>query len=572
MTPAAAGRDPPDRCRVPASSRQASLAESQANLALARKAVDDSFTRVSESSLLNVPGLRPLRRDLLQSALAFYEEFLRRGGDGPGILADLAATQCASRAGLLRPGREGEGAPALRRAAELYDKTLTARPDEVALLERQSEVWHRLGDLDYRTDKRPANAAYRKAIAIRERLAAAHPAEPRFRMALSRSLNGLALTTVPVAEVRDAYRRSLELRLELADEIPEDADLLHGLGESFINMGNVLWSDGHRDAAVELTTHAIDYGRAARGTPAARPGIRVGPGEQLTAMSPLTAGSSGAATRPWRCRPRASPSCASSRPTIPRSPPTGASWAMRLSPHCRYLEELGRTNEAVSSYRQAAEIQETKSDPDADTLMAATFFRGRVAVLLAGKAVERGYLSWPESARHEVDRAVADLEAAVARGYRRADLVRRNAFFKLLLTRDDMKALLAEMERPPARSAPGKAEIPSAAASTPSPLDRPDRLEEDRILGELTIGLLAEDAGAPDRAAHGWKRCWTGSKARRKSGPDSPGLEPFVQSIRLRLGEQLWQDGKLAEARRLWDDVLAPVRRRPADDRGDRPS
>ncbi len=55
--------------------------------------MDDSFTKVSESALLNVPGLRPLRRDLLQSALAFYEEFLRRGGDEPGVLADLAATQ-----------------------------------------------------------------------------------------------------------------------------------------------------------------------------------------------------------------------------------------------------------------------------------------------------------------------------------------------------------------------------------------------------------------------------------------------------------------------------------------------
>ena len=40
-------------------------------------------------------------------------------------------------------------------------------------------------------------------------------------MALSRSLNGLAISANKLdAEVRDAYRRSLELRLKLADEIP----------------------------------------------------------------------------------------------------------------------------------------------------------------------------------------------------------------------------------------------------------------------------------------------------------------------------------------------------------------
>ncbi len=91
-----AGRDAEAR-RIDADAQrhraQASLAESQASLALARKAVDDSFTKVSESALLNVPGLRPLRRDLLESALEFYEELIRRGGNDPGVVADLAATQ-----------------------------------------------------------------------------------------------------------------------------------------------------------------------------------------------------------------------------------------------------------------------------------------------------------------------------------------------------------------------------------------------------------------------------------------------------------------------------------------------
>ncbi len=106
---------------------QVSLAESQASFALARKAVDDSFTKVSESSLLNVPGLRPLRRDLLESALAFYEELIRRGGNDPSVLADLAATQ--ARVGQIQSdlrATKGESGAAVRGGALRQDSGCAA--------------------------------------------------------------------------------------------------------------------------------------------------------------------------------------------------------------------------------------------------------------------------------------------------------------------------------------------------------------------------------------------------------------------------------------------------------------
>ncbi len=183
-----------------------------------------------------MPGLRPLRRGLLESALKFYEEFLRRGGDEPSLLADLAATQAQVGQILADLGEQDKARVALRQAIELYDKTLVRRPDDVLLLERQVRGLAPARRPRLPDGWPPANAAYRKAIAIRERLAAAHPAEPRFRMALSRSLNGLAITSRSAPSVRDAYRRSMELRLKLADEIPEDPDLLHGLSESFLNL------------------------------------------------------------------------------------------------------------------------------------------------------------------------------------------------------------------------------------------------------------------------------------------------------------------------------------------------
>ena len=48
----------------------------EANFAKARAAVDEYFTRVSEDQLMTAPGLQPLRRELLRSALEFYEQFV----------------------------------------------------------------------------------------------------------------------------------------------------------------------------------------------------------------------------------------------------------------------------------------------------------------------------------------------------------------------------------------------------------------------------------------------------------------------------------------------------------------
>ena len=56
--------------------RQQKIAE--ANFQLARRAVDDYLTRVSENRLLRVAGLQPLRKELLESALSYYQGFLNQ--------------------------------------------------------------------------------------------------------------------------------------------------------------------------------------------------------------------------------------------------------------------------------------------------------------------------------------------------------------------------------------------------------------------------------------------------------------------------------------------------------------
>ena len=57
----------------------------------AQAAVDRYLSEVSENRLLNVPGLQPLRKELLVAARSFYEDFVNERGDDPSVRTDLGA-------------------------------------------------------------------------------------------------------------------------------------------------------------------------------------------------------------------------------------------------------------------------------------------------------------------------------------------------------------------------------------------------------------------------------------------------------------------------------------------------
>jgi eukaryotic-like serine/threonine-protein kinase len=111
--------------------------EAQENLEDALAAVDQLLTRLADDRLADVPQMEPIRRDLLQDALKFYQKFLARKSDDP----------------LIR-----------REAARFYQRIGT--------------IYNTLGqDAD-------ANEAYLKAIAMKEELGAASSRDPGERSEL----------------------------------------------------------------------------------------------------------------------------------------------------------------------------------------------------------------------------------------------------------------------------------------------------------------------------------------------------------------------------------------------------
>ena len=97
------------------------------NLRNARDAVDRYFTLVSESTLLDVPSQRPLRRELLNSAMDYYQDFAEQNGNDPELRAELAATYF--RMAAIEHQLREPGYASLQTAIEIVEELVDANVD-----------------------------------------------------------------------------------------------------------------------------------------------------------------------------------------------------------------------------------------------------------------------------------------------------------------------------------------------------------------------------------------------------------------------------------------------------------
>jgi len=111
--------------------RQQKMAEENFNLA--RRAVDDYLTRVSENRLLRVPGLQPLRKELLESALTYYRGFLSQRKDDLTLQKDMALAHARLAGITAEIGSKDEAMTILDQALAIRKKLQAAEPKNPAL-------------------------------------------------------------------------------------------------------------------------------------------------------------------------------------------------------------------------------------------------------------------------------------------------------------------------------------------------------------------------------------------------------------------------------------------------------
>ena len=243
-------------------------AQALANYRRARSAIDAYFTLISENKLLDVPGLQPLRKDLLESALQFYKDFTLERTNDPELLVDLATTYM--------------------RLSEIYH-TVDRNDDAVAAIDRAVVVIERL-----RRDFPDNRSAPSQVGRILEGLS---PVETRMEMPKDPEAAFSALT------------RLIDALQALADENPDElgfqsdiAALCHRTGDLLTSEGKtakgVPYFDRARNILEKLTKSADRNCGAAR-----RFGPRVpAPGGQAATDPPAKGGGDSRARRPGVAR------------------------------------------------------------------------------------------------------------------------------------------------------------------------------------------------------------------------------------------------------------------------------
>ena len=287
----------------------------EANLLKARAAVDDYLTTVSESTLLrsSLPGLQPLRKELLQTALRYYQDFVRDNQTDPAVRFELAAATFRVGVVTAEIDSQEKGLKYLFDARDLLQGMAAAQPsgaDYRAELGRcLIRIGYVLADLGKSQD---AMASFKQGIDLLEAILPDRPADDLLRSDLAFGHHYLSLRQVEMGmydEGSQHSRRAIELRQELADRKPSEPRYRSDLALSINNLSFAQVQAGRLTEALQTARNAEAL-------------------ERLLVRE-----------QPWNASVR---------------------WTLSLSVRGQaiILQSLGRKQESLARYRESAEIMD----------------------------------------------------------------------------------------------------------------------------------------------------------------------------------------------------------------------
>jgi eukaryotic-like serine/threonine-protein kinase len=285
--------------------------DAERNFQRARQAVDDYFTLVSQSTLFEVPGLQPLRKELLESAVRYYQMLAKERGDDPGVLAELVVSNfrlaqvlyevakhddavAAMNAGLdaaeqldrehpgalekhlktagfwngdrrvrirTTPPRDWMAASnTLQRFARLWERFVREDPAVTSFRSDLGNIYQKLGDLLMPYDTDQATLFNGKAVAIWEQLSREQPGDPRFRDALAECCEWYHVKSAHLGKPDDEAMcsRVIALREQLIAEHPGVPKYHQGLVRNLGDLAARLANGGRLEEAVAAHRRQVD--------------------------------------------------------------------------------------------------------------------------------------------------------------------------------------------------------------------------------------------------------------------------------------------------------------------------
>jgi serine/threonine-protein kinase len=356
-------------------------------------------------SLLAVGSLQHQTGDM-SGAQASYEEALRLA---EGLTASVDAVDplqavlglAHQRIGEMfeDTGRPAEALESLERGLAIYQKLADAHADVAPFQSDLGTGYNGVANLLLRAGKPTESLnATERALAIRQKQADANPSITRFQSDLGASYHSLGyslqLADKP-AEALAAYQRALTIRQRLADANRNVTKFQADLSHNHEGIGWVLEQTGKPAEALAAFERA------------------------LAIMQKL----------------------ADANPDVTH-------WQSKLALNLCFVgssqQKAGRTSEGAASIRKAVAIWERLPTltPDARYNLACSH------ATLAGMAADPNSGMTAAEGRAEAERAMHWLRHAVAAGYRKLDLMRKDADLDPLRSRDDFQLLMMDLAMP----------------------------------------------------------------------------------------------------------------------------
>jgi serine/threonine protein kinase/tetratricopeptide (TPR) repeat protein len=287
------------------------------NLARARKAVKDYFFQVADNRRLKEADLHTLRRDLLASAVPFYEEFVKQMHDDPELEEERAYAY--GDLAMLR-GHLGDLEKALaghEQRRVIFARLAAKFPKKPGYREAVAQSYRNIGNV-YKSRNQPdkAEAAMREALRLMDALYVEYPTFPPYRHDLAGMCGNLGIILRKNGRPDEALRyqkRAFDLFARLVAEFPSAPNHRHGLALCHANLG-ALYRDLSRPAdALKSKQRGVEL------------------------LGKLAA-------------------------EFPTNPEYRGDWASLLNNMSVMLCELGRRNEGLEAQQQALRIQEKLAD------------------------------------------------------------------------------------------------------------------------------------------------------------------------------------------------------------------
>jgi serine/threonine-protein kinase len=226
------------------------------NFALAQDAVDKTITRMAENDRLKEANFHELRKDLLQSAVPFYEEFVRQQGDSPEL--EGARGQAYYRLAFVQAetGQYEAARAGFEKARSIFSHLVEVSPDarepRLGLARSYHSLGHVLKELGLRTGAESTESAYHAELEIVKKLAADYPQIPEYRRKLGGTYLSLGIflrelgrhTGAEGAET--ALNAALDVAQELTAEFPRDPSYRDLLASTYLSLGSLRTDLGRR--------------------------------------------------------------------------------------------------------------------------------------------------------------------------------------------------------------------------------------------------------------------------------------------------------------------------------------